>query len=120
MDNLDNAINDICGRIAKVVADMGAIREHFKDKNSVWFSDGDDGLISILSADIERLMEALKLLSMLYENRYEKDIKFLIGSWFSALEDDGIDPWNVEECVEITNKYQYTREDYGKYLNTIT
>ena len=76
MDNLDNVINDICGRIAKVVADMGAIRAHFKDKNSIWFSDGDDGLISILSADMERLMEALKLLGMLYENRYEKDNEY--------------------------------------------
>ena len=43
------------------------------------------------------------------------DIEFLIGNWFSALEDEGYDPWEDEVCMGIANKYEYTREDYQKY-----
>ena len=48
-----------------------------------------------------------------------KDIKLLLGKWFSALEDEGIDPWKQEDCVEIANKHWYTEEDYKKFLNAI-
>lgn len=48
-----------------------------------------------------------------------KDIKLLIGKWFSALEDEGVNPWISEECMEMAKKYWYTEEDYKKYLHTI-
>ena len=47
------------------------------------------------------------------------DIKDLIGYLFSALEDEGCEPWEIEECVNIANKYEYTKEDYQNYLRTI-
>ncbi len=47
------------------------------------------------------------------------DIKFLIGAWFVALEDEGGDPWRNKGCVDMANKYGYTREDYDRYLSTI-
>lgn len=49
----------------------------------------------------------------------DKDIKLLLGKWFSALEDGGINPWANKECIEVANKHWYTEEDYKKYLNTI-
>ena len=49
----------------------------------------------------------------------EEDIKKLIGYWFSALEDEGCEPWENEECINMARKYGYTREDYEKYLSTI-
>lgn len=52
-------------------------------------------------------------------DKQNRDIKMLIGKWFSALEDEGINPWTNEECMEIANKHWYTKEDYKKYLNTI-
>lgn len=51
--------------------------------------------------------------------KQNKDIKLLIGKWFSALEDEGVNPWTNEECMDIANKHWYTEEDYKKYLNTI-
>ena len=48
-----------------------------------------------------------------------KDIRLLISNWFSALEDEGTEPWAIEECIEMANKYCYTEEDYKKYLSTI-
>lgn len=52
-------------------------------------------------------------------DKQRKDIKWLIGKWFSALEDEGVNPWADNECIEIANKYLYTEEDYKKYLSTI-
>lgn len=49
----------------------------------------------------------------------EEDIKKLIGYWFSALEDEGCEPWKNEECINMARKYGYTSEDYKKYLSTI-
>ena len=60
----------------------------------------------------------LKGLNEIIENQ-RKDIKLLLGRWFSALEDEGVNPWMNEERMEIANKYWYTEEDYKKYLNTI-
>lgn len=48
-----------------------------------------------------------------------EDIKKIIGYWFSALEDEGVYPWCVDECSSIARKYGYTMEDYKKYLSTI-
>lgn len=48
-----------------------------------------------------------------------KDIKLLIGRWFCALEDEGVDPWTDEECITIAKKYWYTEEDYKQHLSTI-
>jgi len=48
-----------------------------------------------------------------------KDIKFLIANWFLALEDEGCDPWENEECMSMANKYGYTKEDYKNYCRTI-
>lgn len=53
------------------------------------------------------------------ERELLKDIEFLIGSWFSALEDEGCDPWENEECMSMANKYGYTKEDYKKYCSKI-
>lgn len=47
------------------------------------------------------------------------DIKILLGHWFSALEDEGVDPWMLKESADMANKYGYTKDDYQKYLNTI-
>lgn len=52
-------------------------------------------------------------------DKNDKDIKTLIGKWFSALEDEGIDPWTNKECLEIANKHLYTEEDYKKYVSTL-
>lgn len=52
-------------------------------------------------------------------DKQNKDIKLLLGRWFSALEDEGVNPWERDNCVETANKYWYTEEDYKKYLNTI-
>ena len=49
----------------------------------------------------------------------EAKIKYLIGNWFCALEDSGVDPWIVEECVTVANEYQYTKEDYKEFLGKI-
>ncbi len=53
------------------------------------------------------------------EREILNDIEFLIGSWFSALEDEGCDPWEDEVCMSMANKYEYTREDYQKYCSKI-
>lgn len=53
------------------------------------------------------------------EESLMNDIKFLIENWFSALEDEGAEPWEEEDCVRMANKYQYTKEDYKKFLNMI-
>lgn len=47
------------------------------------------------------------------------DIVLLLGKWFSALEDEGCNPWKIEECVKLAGKYHYTKTDYKKFLNTI-
>ena len=52
-------------------------------------------------------------------DKKNKDIKLLLGRWFSALEDEGVNPWMLEDCVKMANKYWYTEEDYKKYLSTI-
>lgn len=60
----------------------------------------------------------LRELNNIIDNQ-KKDIKMLIGSWFSALEDECVNPWVRNDCMEIANKYWYTEEDYKKYLSTI-
>ena len=52
-------------------------------------------------------------------NEMYSDIKDLIGYWFSTLEDEGCEPCKTEKCVNIANKYEYTKEDYQNYLRTI-
>ena len=51
--------------------------------------------------------------------KQDKDIKMLIGKWFVALEDEGINPWMDEECMKIANKHYYTEADYKSYLRTL-
>lgn len=51
--------------------------------------------------------------------KQNKDLKLLLGKWFSALEDEGADPWVEKDCMAMANKYWYTKEDYKKYLSTI-
>lgn len=60
----------------------------------------------------------LKAFNKIVDKR-DKDIKLLIGKWFSALEGEGINPWTNEECVKIANKHWYTEKDYKQYLSTI-
>ena len=38
-------------------------------------------------------------------DKNKKDIKLLIGKWFSALEDEGVNPWLDKECMEMANKH---------------
>ena len=59
------------------------------------------------------------IISKHQEDIHAKDIKLLLGKWFSALEDEGVNPWINKECVDIANKYWYTEENYKIYLNTI-
>lgn len=51
--------------------------------------------------------------------RLKEDIKTLIGYWFSALEDEGCNPWNDPECLKWAKRYGYTKKDYKEYLRTI-
>ncbi|KAI4445262.1 hypothetical protein C823_007769 [Eubacterium plexicaudatum ASF492] len=53
------------------------------------------------------------------EQKILHDIEFLIGSWFSALEDEDCNPWENEVCMDMANKYEYTREDYQKYCRLV-
>lgn len=79
-----------------------------------------DDVVHIICSKYENDMH-IKTLSSLNNiiSEQNKDIKLLIGKWFSALEDEGIDPWKQKDCVEMTNKYWYTEDDYKKYLNAI-
>lgn len=52
-------------------------------------------------------------------NEKNEDIYQLIGKWFCALEDEGVNPWMDEECIDVANKHYYTEIDYKKYLSTI-
>lgn len=49
-----------------------------------------------------------------------KDIHFLLSSWFVALEDEGVNPWEQEECVAMANRYQYTLQEYQAFLRTLS
>ena len=49
-----------------------------------------------------------------------KDIHFLLSGWFVALEDEGVNPWEQEECVTMANKYQYTMQEYQAFLRTLS
>lgn len=79
----------------------------------------DDVVHTIISKyqedDHTKMLEALNNII----NKQSKDIYQLIGKLFSALEDEGINPWINEECMEIANKHWYTEENYKSYLNTI-
>lgn len=50
----------------------------------------------------------------------KRDIKLLISRWFSALEDEGVNPWRDEDCVAMADKYQYTMQDYQDFLRTLS
>ena len=66
--------------------------------------------------DHTKMLEALNNII----NKQSREIYQLIGKLFSALEDEGINPWTNKECMEIANKHWYTEENYKNYLNTIT
>lgn len=67
------------------------------------------------------LAEALNMaIDALKEQESQKnDIKFLIGCLFSSLENEGYNPWEEDGCINIANKYQYTKKDYRKFFNAI-
>lgn len=69
--------------------------------------------------DLKRLLIRGYLKNTNTNKELVKDIKKLIGYWFCALEDEGADPWCIDECNSIAKKYGYTIEDYQKYLRTI-
>jgi hypothetical protein len=79
-----------------------------------------DDVVHIIISKYQEDMHTRTLISLndIIDKR-NKDIKLLLGKWFSALEDEGVDPWMNEECVKMANKYWYTKDDYQKYLNTI-
>lgn len=88
----------------------------------------DLGIDTIYSDDVVHIIiskyqedsriKTLKALNEVVYNK-DKDIKMLIGHWFSALEDEGINPWMNKECMKIANKYYYTETDYKSYLRTL-
>lgn len=65
-----------------------------------------------------RTVKTFRRLNSIIDNR-DKDVNFLLGRWFSALEDEGIDPWTNEECMMMANKHYYTEADYKSYLRTL-
>ena len=69
--------------------------------------------------DLKKLLIRGYLKNISPKDEMVKDIKKLIGCWFSALEDEGCEPWENEECINMARKYGYTSEDYKKYLSTI-
>lgn len=69
--------------------------------------------------DLKKLLIRGYLKNISSKNEVVKDIKKLIGYWFSVLEDEGCEPWENEECVNMARKYGYTSEYYQKYLSTI-
>ena len=52
-------------------------------------------------------------------NELLNDIETLLGKWFIALEDEGVEPWGVDDCVSMAEKYGYTKEDYFNFKRTI-
>lgn len=79
-----------------------------------------DDVVSILCSKYQEDMHAetlIRLNSII--NKKNQDIELLLGNWFCAVEDSGIDPWKKEECVKIANKYNYTEDNYKQYLSTI-
>ena len=79
----------------------------------------DDVVYVIYSKHQEDMhLNTLTYMNNMIEKR-DNDIKLLLGRWFSALEDEGVNPWSIKECVKMANKYWYTEEDYKKYVNTI-
>lgn len=69
----------------------------------------------------EDTIAALKELQELREIRDTmlKDTHMFIGEWFLALEDEGCDPWETDDCVLMANKYNYTEKDYREFLRAI-
>lgn len=56
------------------------------------------------------------------EREILEDIERLIGSWFCALEDEGLDPWDEDSTNTqyFIRKYEYTKEDYTRFLSKIS
>lgn len=54
-----------------------------------------------------------------YEHNEHSEMKMFISKWFSALEDEGVNPWAQDDCIRVANKLHYTEKDYKRYLNTI-
>lgn len=50
----------------------------------------------------------------------KKDINVLLSRWFCALEDEGVDPWQDEDCMAMAKKYRYTKEDYRKFSTSLS
>lgn len=69
--------------------------------------------------DLKKLLIRGYLKNISPKDEMVKDIKKLIGYWFSALEDEGCEPLDDKECINMARKYGYTIEDYQKYLSTI-
>lgn len=69
--------------------------------------------------DLKKLLIRGYLKNISPKDEMVKDIKKLIGYWFSTLEDEGCEPWNNEECINMARKYGYTLKDYENYLSTI-
>lgn len=54
-----------------------------------------------------------------YEHFEHSEMKIFISKWFSALEDEGVNPWMQDDCIRVANKLHYTEEDYKRYLRTL-
>lgn len=88
----------------------------------------DYGIDTVYPEDIVHIVESkyqeednAKMLGELCNiiDKRNKDIKLLLGNWFLALEDEGVDPWMNEDCMIMAKKYLYVKEDYEDYLSTI-
>ena len=53
------------------------------------------------------------------KDRMLEDIKTIIGYWFCALEDEGVDPQEDPNCMEFAEKYGFTKDDYDNFLRNI-
>ena len=108
----------------KSISALGMYLYEFHGRREGWVRIDDEGLISM---DTPMYWARLDITENDKSNRRDKvqlieeqDLKELFSWWFSALDDEGIDPWRDEECVAMANKYQYTTQDYQDFLRTLS
>lgn len=108
-DNPDN-YDEIRKSIKNLFGDLPVVQlEHITDYLNR-YKDLNDMSVLLFGKDLdERKFEEIR-----------NDIRLLLSKWFSALEDDGCNPWENKVCVEFANKYQYTLKDYQDYLRTLS
>lgn len=99
-------------------ADQFVTPEECKDYGEVVICPEDVVHIIISKYEEDYYLKMLRKLTDIID-KMNKDIKLLLGKWFSALEDEGVNPWTNEDCVIMAKRNWYTKEDYEDYLSTI-